>query len=157
MDFAKAVTDRFNNPFIDHALLAISLNSTSKWKARVLPSLKGYREKYQKLPVCITASLAFYLAFYRGNRLDGSGFCGMRGEEAYRINDEQPILEFFYEHREADAETLVKAALSNRDFWGEDLTKLSGLSEAVTANLNVIEKQGAYELMKQCQIGRAHV
>ncbi len=150
MDFAKAVTDRFNNPFIDHALLAISLNSTSKWKARVLPSLKGYREKYQKLPVCITASLAFYLAFYRGNRLDGSGFCGMRGEEAYRINDEQPILEFFYEHREADAETLVKAALSNRDFWGEDLTKLSGLSEAVTANLNVIEKQGAYELMKQC-------
>ena len=39
-EFAAAVTERFKNPFIDHALLAISLNSTSKWKARVMPSLK---------------------------------------------------------------------------------------------------------------------
>ncbi len=39
-DFAAAVTERFKNPFIDHALLSISLNSTSKWKARVMPSLK---------------------------------------------------------------------------------------------------------------------
>ena len=42
MSFAASVTERFKNPFIDHALLAISLNSTSKWKARVMPSLKGY-------------------------------------------------------------------------------------------------------------------
>ena len=38
MSFAASVTDRFQNPFIDHALLSISLNSTAKWKARVLPS-----------------------------------------------------------------------------------------------------------------------
>ena len=78
MDFAKAVTDRFNNPFIDHALLAISLNSTSKWKARVMPSFKGYVDKFGKLPECITASLAFYIAFYRGVRLDEDGFAGVR-------------------------------------------------------------------------------
>lgn len=40
--FAGAVKDRFCNPFIDHALLSITLNSTAKWKARVLPSVKGY-------------------------------------------------------------------------------------------------------------------
>jgi len=48
LDFAAAVTERFKNPFIDHALLAISLNSTSKWKARVMPSLEGYFEKFRK-------------------------------------------------------------------------------------------------------------
>ncbi len=149
MDFAKAVTDRFNNPFIDHALLAISLNSTSKWRARVLPSLKGYVEKYQKLPICITASLAFYLAFYRGSRLDDSGFYGNRGEEEYRINDERPVLEFFHGHQKDDAETLVKEVLSNQEFWGEDLTKMNGLCDAVAQNLKVIEERGAYELMKQ--------
>ena len=47
-DFAASVTERFRNPYIDHALLSISLNSTSKWKARVLPSLKAYA--YQKPP-----------------------------------------------------------------------------------------------------------
>ena len=45
MEFAAAVADRFNNPFIDHALLSIALNSTSKWKARVMPSFKAYVEK----------------------------------------------------------------------------------------------------------------
>ena len=49
MSFAASVTDRFQNPFIDHALLSISLNSTAKWKARVMPSLKGYIEKYHTL------------------------------------------------------------------------------------------------------------
>lgn len=148
MDFAKAVTDRFNNPFIEHALLAISLNSTSKWKARVLPSLKGYVEKYQKLPACITASLAFYLAFYRGDRFCDSGFYGIRGEEEYKICDDQPVLEFFHGHQRDDAETFVKAVLSNQDFWGEDLTKINGLCEAVTKDLKVIEERGAYQLMQ---------
>ena len=51
--FAHSVTERFKNPFIDHQLLAISLNSTSKWRARVMPSLKGYVELKKELPACI--------------------------------------------------------------------------------------------------------
>lgn len=149
-DFAKAVTDRFNNPFIDHALLAISLNSTSKWKARVLPSLKGYVEIYGKLPRCITASLAFYIAFYQGVRLDEDGFTGLRGEEEYSIKDDRNILEFYNSHKDDDPRTLTSAVLSNTEFWGEDLTDISGLCEKVAADLTVIKEQGSYELMKQC-------
>ncbi len=148
-DFAEAVTDRFNNPFIDHALLAISLNSTSKWKARVMPSFKGYVEKYGKLPKCITASLAFYIAFYRGVRLDGDGFTGLRGEEEYAIKDNRFILEFYYAHRGDDSRAITEAVLSNTEFWGEDLTRYDGLVEAVADDLRVIEEQGAYELMRR--------
>lgn len=149
-DFAKAVTDRFDNPFIDHALLAISLNSTSKWKARVLPSLKGYVEKYKKLPKCITASLAFYITFYQGVRLDENGFAGIRGTEEYAIKDDRNILEFYNEHKTDAPETLAKAVLSNTAFWGEDLTAIAGLCEEVAADLILIKEQGTYELMKQC-------
>lgn len=148
-DFAKAVTDRFNNPFIDHALLAISLNSTSKWKARVMPSFKEYVEKYGKLPKCITASLAFYIAFYRGVRLDGDGFTGLRGEEEYAIKDDRFILEFYYAHREDDSRAIAEAVLSHTEFWGEDLTTYDGLVEKVAADLQIIEEQGAYELMRR--------
>lgn len=149
-DFAKSVTDRFNNPFIDHALLAISLNSTSKWKARVMPSLKGYVEKYGKLPKCITASLAFYIAFYQGVRLDENGFTGLRGSEEYAIKDDQNILEFYDSHKADNPCELAKAVLSNTGFWGEDLTAVKGLSEEVTSSLTIIKEQGSYELMKQC-------
>ncbi len=150
LEFAAAVTDRFNNPFIDHELLSIALNSTSKWKARVLPSLKGYVEKLGALPACLTASLAFYLAFYRGVRLDENGFFGVRGNEEYKIMDDRNVLEFYNKHKDDDAEALTQAALGNTDFWGEDLTRIPGLCEAVSENLKVIGEQGAYELMRGC-------
>ena len=48
--FAAAVEDRFNNPFVNHELMSISLNSTSKWRARNMPSFLEYIEKNGKLP-----------------------------------------------------------------------------------------------------------
>lgn len=150
MDFAKAVTDRFNNPFIDHALLAISLNSTSKWKARVLPSLKGYVEKNGSLPECIVASLAFYIAFYQGVRMDESGFIGVRGNDEYKIQDDPDVLEFYHGHKDDSPSSLAEAVLSNEKFWGEDLTELPGLCEKVAEGLQVVKEQGAYALMQQC-------
>lgn len=149
-EFAGAVTDRFGNPFIDHSLLAISLNSTSKWKARVLPSLKGYMEKYHSLPRCLTASLAFYIAFYRGTRLEDGGLVGLRGETEYTISDDRSVLEFFFRHRNDAADLLAREVLSNGTLWGEDLTAADGLCGAVAGDLKVIEDQGAYELMKRC-------
>ncbi len=151
-DFAGAVTDRFDNPFIDHALLGISQNSTSKWKVRVLPSLKGYVERYGRLPECITASLAFYIAFYKGKGFDTEGYKGYRGGEEYLIRDDQDILEFYDTHRNDEVSVLVDAVLSNTWFWGEDLTEIPDLCKKVTADLKTVEERGAYELMKGCLV-----
>ena len=140
-DFAASVTERFKNPFIDHALLSISLNSTSKWKARVMPSLKGYYEKTGKLPECITASFAFYLAFYKGLRLEEDGLVASRGANEYMVKDDRPILEFFAAHRDDATEDYVHAVCSNPDFWGEDLSQLPGFEEKVCQYLSAIEKK----------------
>ena len=148
-NFAAAVTERFQNPFIDHALLSISLNSTSKWKARVMPSLKGYIERKGCLPACITASFAFYIAFFNGHTLTDEGLLGTRGGNEYLIKDDQPILRFYYDHREDSAAELVHAVCTNVDFWGEDLTELAGFEEAVTEYLEKIRNDGTYEVMKE--------
>lgn len=149
--FAASVTERFKNPFIDHALLSISLNSTSKWRARVLPSLKGYLEKIGELPACITASFAFYLAFYQGQTLEGGVLKAVRPNgDSYDIKDDLPILQFYYDHRADDSAALVHAVCSNQDFWGEDLTKLPGFEDAVIKYLDKIREKGAYEVMKDC-------
>lgn len=150
-DFAASVTERFKNPFIDHALLAISLNSTSKWKARVMPSFKGYVEKYGELPKCITASFAFYAAFYHGVRMEENAMIGMRnGSEEYEIKDDKAVLDFFFAHKDDDAEAYAQAVCSNVDFWGEDLTQIPGFETAVAGYLKDIETKGAYEVMKEC-------
>ncbi len=150
-NFAASVTERFKNPFIDHALLAISLNSTAKWKARVMPSLKGYVEKTGTLPKCITASFAFYLAFYNGTVLTEDSLNAVRpaGDE-YSVKDDKPILQFFYDHRDDDAEALTHAVCTNENFWDEDLTKIEGFEAAVAGYLKAIKEKGAYEVMKDC-------
>lgn len=149
-EFAASVTERFQNPFIDHSLLAIALNSTSKWKARVMPSLKGYVEKFHKIPEGLAASLAFYIAFYRGKRLDDSGLYAERNGEEYLIQDDRTVLEFFWRHQGDSAEQLTAAVLKNEELWGEDLTQIQGLEEMVTSSVRVIEEFGAYELMRRC-------
>ena len=151
MAFASSVTERFKNPFIDHALLSISLNSTSKWKARVMPSLKEYVKKTGALPKCITASFAFYLAFYNGTALTEDSLTASRsaGNE-YSIKDDKPVLQFFNNHRNDDAAALTHAACTNVDFWDEDLSKIPGFEAAVAGYLKDIQEKGAYEVMKEC-------
>ena len=149
-EFAAAVTDRFNNPFVDHALMSISLNSTSKWKARVLPSLKGYVEKFGKLPECITASFAFYIAFYNGQKLTDAGLTASREANEYTVNDDRDILEFYLAHKDDSVQDLVHAVCANEVFWGEDLTKIDGFEAAVAKCLARIREEGTYAVMKSC-------
>lgn len=151
-DFAHAVTERFKNPFIDHALLAISLNSTAKWKARVMPSLLGYVKKFGKLPKALTTSLASYIAFYRGNELTADGLKAENPvtHETYLIKDDPEVLEFYAKRAGLDNKTLVHDILSNTDFWGQDLTEVAGLEEAVLEALNTIDEKGAMAAMQAC-------
>ena len=146
MAFAEAVQDRFNNPFVNHELLTISLNSTSKWKARNMPSFLEYIKAEGKLPACLTMSLAAYIAFYSNDiqELNDKGLvCRRPKGNEYVISDDRWALEFYYEHKNDSAEELVRAVLTNERMWDQDLTKIEGLYDAVVANLKLIRTEGA--------------
>ena len=133
--FAQAVLTRFNNPYVKHALLSISLNSVSKWRARCMPSFLGYAEKEGKLPKHLTFSLAALLAFYTGVEIRDSALIGHRGTEEYRIMDDARILEFFAKNSGKNAAEYAKAVLSNEEFWGQDLTGIPGALDAVCGQM----------------------
>ncbi len=144
--FAAAVTDRFKNPFVDHQLMSISLNSTAKWKARDLPSLLEYNEKFGKLPQALTMGFAAYIAFYSNDlqRREEDGLVAKRpaGNE-YKIQDDAWALDFYWNHKDDDAKTLVHAVLTNEQMWDEDLTKVAGLEETIVKDLELIRSEGA--------------
>ena len=129
-EFANSVFERFENPFIDHALLSISLNSVSKWKARVLPSFKDYYKNKGELPKLITFSFAALLAFYSSNDLREDGLYAKRSNgDEYVIHDDKAVLEFFAENSgKAD---FVEKACKNADFWGEDMSLYNNFVEEV--------------------------
>ena len=141
-EFADAVVARFNNPYVDHALLAISLNSVSKWRARCMPSFLGYIEKEGTLPARLTFSLAALMAFYTGSEIRDNALIGHRGEQEYNIMDDMAVMEFFRDHSGKDTKEFVSAFLGQIDFFGQDLNEIQGLTDAVTAYLDDIKING---------------
>lgn len=148
LDFTEAVFSRFNNPYVKHAHLAISLNSVSKWRARCMPSFIDYINNEGKLPEHLTFSLAALMAFYTGNRIEDNALIGNRNGEEYRIMDDAKVLEFFKEKSSLDAKEYTKAVLSNQDFWGRDLTLLPGVEEYVSKAVGDIRKNGMRKTME---------
>ena len=151
--FAAAVEDRFNNPFVNHELMSISLNSTSKWKARNMPSFLGYIEEKGQLPECLTMSLAAYIAFYSNDiqaLTDAGLVCKRPAGNEYTVSDDRWALEFYYAHKDDSAEELVHAVLTNEQMWDQDLTKIAGLEEKVVADLKMIRTEGAKAAYASC-------
>ena len=151
--FAAAVQDRFNNPFVNHELMSISLNSTSKWCARNMPSFLEYVEKNGKLPTCLTMSLAAYIAFYTNDvqELTDKGLVCKRAKgNEYTVSDDRWVLEFYNEHKNDDVPTLVHAVMTNEKMWGRDLTQVPGFEAATVKNLTLIREQGALAAYKSC-------
>lgn len=151
-DFAAAVQDRFNNPFVDHALLSISLNSTSKWRARNMPTLLDITAKGE-LPNCLAMSFAAYIAFYSSDmqELNESGLvCRRPKGDAYICSDDRWVLEFYWNHRNDRVEELAHAVMTNEQMWGQDLTEIPGFETATVANLKKIRKEGAIAAFASC-------
>lgn len=153
--FAAAVFERFSNPFIKHELLSISLNSVSKYKARVLPSLEGYVAIHGKVPTRLTFALASLIAFYRGTEIRGTTLIGMRDGKEYNIKDDLAILKTFAElwsHCDGTppaVAVLTDAILQQSDWWGRDLREINGLSAAVSGDLVAILKNGMVAALEQ--------
>ena len=151
--FAAAVQDRFNNPFVNHELMSISLNSTSKWRARNMPTFLDYVSQKGTLPPCLTMSLAAYIAFYSNDiqSLTEQGLvCRRPKGNEYTISDDRWALSFFWEHREDDPAALTHAVLTNQQMWGQDLTEVPGLEKAVLCGLTMIREQGALAAFRSC-------
>lgn len=140
--FAGEVVNRFNNPYVDHALLAISLNSVSKWRARCLPSLLGYVDKFGKLPAHLTFSIAALMAFYHGTEIENGVLKGDRNGQPYDIKDDMSVLEFFRDNCEKDTRSFVTSYLAREDFHGQDLNQVPGLTDAVVSYLDDIKTNG---------------
>ena len=131
--YSKDVLDRFRNPSLEHELMSISLNSVSKYKARLLPSVLDYIKKKNELPSKLLFSLAALIAFYKGDR----------NGEVIALKDDQSVLDFFAKQwSTGSTSSIAKATLSNTEFWGIDLTQINGLEKEVSLHLDSILNNG---------------
>ena len=100
-EYADNVITRFSNPYIKHYLSSIALNSVSKFKVRVLPSILEYIKRFDKMPETLIFSFAKLIDFYRTDM----------------TNDDKDVCDFM-------KNASVEEILANKALWDEDLTFL---------------------------------
>ena len=131
-NYAHSVLERFSNPFIVHQLEDISLNSISKFKVRVLPSLLSYYQKEGKVPKNLTFAMAALIYFY-GKEIS---------KHPYPIKDDPKNISFFNEiWRTNNIEKVVSKTLSNTDLWDQNLAVTTPLKDLLTHALSSIASQ----------------
>ncbi len=152
--FALSIIDRFLNPFANHQLISISLNSISKWQVRVLPSLLDYTAMKKELPKVLAFSFAALLAFYRGKKNADGTWQGTREKGAYPISDDADKIaclneEFARLAVDKDYAGFVRKVMARTDFWGQDLNAVPGFTERVARDLASIDRLGMSAAVKQ--------
>ena len=140
--FADAVLERFCNPFVDHQVTSIMLNSFPKYATRDLPGLKTYLKRKGHLPEGLVLGLAAIMVYYRGGkRADGVDIVP---------NDAPEIMELLSKlWKEGDVENLVKTVLAQTSIWGEDLNAIPGLKDRVVYYINRINEVGMLDTVKE--------
>ncbi|MEY0471602.1 hypothetical protein [Providencia huaxiensis] len=140
--FASAVIDRFNNPYIEHELISISLNSLTKFKTRLLPQLISYVNQYNKIPYCISFSLAALIVFYRGEQAG----------KIIPLNDDDYLLERFKAWNElydSNIKQLTENVLAMSDLWGLDLNEIPKLQDDVSQKITEILSNGTESMLRK--------
>ena len=94
--------ERFRNGYIKHFCSSIALNSVSKFKVRVLPSIEEYIKRFGKYPEKLMFSFAKLIDFYRTDM----------------TNDDAEVMEFM-------KTATVDEILANTKLWDKDISYLA--------------------------------
>ena len=138
--FAGDVLERFVNPFVDHQVTSIMLNSFPKYETRDLPGLKTYLERKGELPKGLVLGLAAIITYYKGGR---------RGDVEIVPNDDPAIMNLLKElWATGDVRKVAEGVLAAEFIWGGNLNDVPGLTDLVTADLDLIQREGMRAAVK---------
>ncbi len=142
--FIGETLNRFRNPHIRHLLSSIALNSISKFKTRLLPTIVDYYGNAQLSPPRIVFALAALICFYKGSYMDLS----------IELNDDPEILSIFgqlwqsWDGSEGSTRKIVSEILKHNRLWQSDLTKFQGLEELTTKYVLDIQNLGMSKALR---------
>ncbi|WKL01140.1 tagaturonate reductase [Paenibacillus amylolyticus] len=149
--YAEEVFERFLNPYIDHKLQDIALNTIGKFKVRVLPTLLSYEQNHGRWPERLIQGFAGLLCLYRPvNTPEGYKAQRLNGEDIL-LRDDPDVLAALAAHWEGydthnrnqnQLDNRVAAVLSDTLIWGENLDAREGLRAALVREIGLLEGEG---------------
>ena len=139
--FAADVLERFVNPFVDHQVTSIMLNSFPKYETRDLPGLKTYLARKGELPKGLVLGLAAIITYYKG---------GVRADGAEIVPNDAPEIMALLKELWATGDTrkVAEGVLAEESIWKSNLNAIPGLTDLVVQYLDSIQSVGMLETVK---------
>ena len=139
--FAADVLERFVNPFVDHQVTSIMLNSFPKYETRDLPGLKTYLARKGELPKGLVLGLAAIITYYKG---------GVREDGAEIVPNDAPEIMALLKQLWATGDTrkVAEGVLAEESIWKSDLNAIPGLTDLLVQYLDSIQTIGMLETVK---------
>lgn len=142
--YGESVLERFDNPYVDHQVTSIMLNSFPKFQTRDLPGLKTYLERKGELPKGIVLGLAAIITYYKG---------GKREDGAEIVpNDDAQIMQLLTDlWATGDTRKVAEGVLAaDQLIWKDhgNLNEIPGLTDLVVEYLDSIRDKGMLETVK---------
>ncbi|WP_297335719.1 tagaturonate reductase [Algoriphagus sp.] len=129
--YATAVLERFANPYLEHQLADIALNSISKFKVRILPSIVAYENERGVWPKYLMQSFAALLLFYKGE---------FQGQKLPIREDRRFTIFLSNAWQLPNLSSTLDEILKNEQLWETDLSNLKGFKESLLAAFQELEK-----------------
>ncbi|WP_225442502.1 tagaturonate reductase [Paenibacillus lycopersici] len=142
--YAGEVFERYLNPFIRHRLHDIAMNSLSKARARLLPTMAHYAGRGECVPDGLTRGFAGLLRYYRAEEREGRFVGRTLSGESYELRDDSALLaRIAHAWRDARSpEAAIAALLADASLWGQDLSVWPGFTERIIRCWNATEQGG---------------
>ena len=144
-DYAEAVIERFKNPFLNHQMINIALNSASKLLVRIMPSFTDLYNSTGKLPTKLTQAIAAFLWFYRGS-VDGDTFKGSSEGLDYEFSDDAKAMNAMASCDNSSPEAFAKSAI-NQEIWKGQLTRFPELETVLKNYFTEFESKGLKKVL----------
>ncbi|TAE51655.1 MAG: altronate oxidoreductase, partial [Bacteroidetes bacterium] len=154
-DFAKAVLARFRNPYIEHRLLSITLQCSSKMRQRNVATLIRYQHLRDEAPPLMCLGLAAWLLFTRPLRYENNTWTATDPEgQPYPLQDD--FAPFFHEQwaalpdsSEHSLSQLVQHVWANEALTDPGLRENPAIAASVACRLWELIHLGPAQTLKQ--------
>jgi len=141
VNFKNDVIKRFQNPYVKHMLMDISLNSMSKYKTRILPQIIEFQKRTGKIPQRLSFALAALIRFYKGVR---------NNDETINLKDDKKFLDLYEElWKNNDYLNITKSILGLQEHWDIDLNTIPAMTETVSRYLELIDTLGVKKALNE--------
>ena len=158
-EFAEAVLDRFENPFIRHALVDITLHATTKMRVRVVPSIVKYAARTGRPPRALTFAFAAFLLYMRGDvqvSRRAKGLPVPADEHGHALQALWGVMPRGAEPVDEERlRSLARLACGDVSLWGSDLAKLPGFCDMVAEDLVRARRDGIRAALQHALAGAA--